>query len=482
MESIDIGRMDLSDLKTDVDLYRNLFYHRTVILEGIRKIAAKNMMHLIRATEACQSSHTHQDDDWLACVQQRMLKDQGLEDNRWNRTLLGIATFAPLKVYLALLDAEFEYYQKACRLSDTLCDDALSVYIDNNNEWAARLHDFRDPFLHPNLSRGTSELSFLSYQGSYNRAPEAQHQIDAYLMRLKQKLFGLGVEKLLCLSEHQRLICTVLFRLMNLERMELHHDTVGCAHVADLLESLCREQQQSLEQITKEVTSWSPSRSQGRAMRILSECLNQVCPSGPEQQFSIDEDAIQTPMLEIGMLSLIGSGELESNCDGRAAEHARQNIEYYRELLMTVDVLWNEIMLNEWQHQPERSATQEDLATFVKTRSQRTIAASIGYTPENIGLQRADEAVAPTRVSTAILYEPLRMYAQIVRDNPQVLNSNLKEWIDTARLRNLKIYRNSVFHVTDHARKVDLSIVENNFNLSKLYGGLSQFFGMTLKT
>lgn len=478
MEYIDIGRLDLFDLQKTVDLYRNLFYHRTAILEGIRKIAARNMIHLARVSENCQSCHTHKDDDFISCVQQRMLLDQGLEDNQWNRTLLGVATFCPLKVYLALLNAEIEYYWKVCHPSVTLRDDIFSSYIKGNGEWVARLQDFRDPFLHPNKQRESSELNFLTHEGSYNLAPEIQKHIDEYLLRLKQKLFKMSVDKLFCLSEHQRLVCTVMFRMKNLERMKLHHDVIGISHVFGLLESLCEERSQNLEQLFQEATSRFLTQRQQRNMDILSECLNQVCPSGPEQQFSIEPTVIQTPMSELAVSQVFGSDASALHSNGRASAHARQNAEGFRELLLVAAVLWNEVLLSGWQAQPKRNISQEELTTIAKAHALGVYSGPSAHDPEKIGLQRANEVVAPSRVNTAILYEPLRIYADIVRDNPLGFSPSLAEWTDAIRLHKLKIFRNSVFHVVHRAWEVDLAIVDTGFDLSELFAGLAQFYGI----
>ncbi len=410
-----------------------------------------------------------------------MLDDQGLEDSVWNRTLLSLSTFSSLKLYLALLYAEIEHYQKTCRPSDPLRDGPLSPYFDNNSEWVSRLHRFRDTFLHPSARRYPTELSFLNYQGSYRLAPETQRQIDEYLMRQKLKLFRICAEQLARLPERQKLACEVVFRFKNLERMELHHDSTGIDHVIDQLALLCQERDQrpeQLKELIEEMTSWSPSQ-QG-AIEALTECMNQVCPSEPEQQFSIDAAAAQTPMYEAVVLPLLVMRYPGSYGPGRPAIHARQNVDLFRELLLTAAVLWNESVLTEWRSQSEGNITREALDTVFRTRVEKLREKVQAGLVAVEGLQRANEAIAPVRVGTAILYEPLRLYAQIVQDNPLASNSDLEEWTDATRFSNLGIYRNSVFHVADRPWEVDLTMVDGDFDLPKLYVGLSQFFGINL--
>ena len=102
--------LDRAGFDTAVGVYRNLLHHRTVILEGIRLIASRNIIHLTDARTACAArSQSPDEDDWIARVQARMLADQGLDDSKFNRTVIGWATFYPVQVYLALLYAEIEY-------------------------------------------------------------------------------------------------------------------------------------------------------------------------------------------------------------------------------------------------------------------------------------------------------------------------------------------------------------------------------------
>lgn len=115
---------DLTDLGVAVRSYRNLFYHRTVLLEGIRRMAMRNMAHLTDAREHCDAHASLEEDDWVPRVQAKMLSDQGLENNELNRTVIEWATFCLLQVYLALLYAEIESVvveeHRAAALSDAL--------------------------------------------------------------------------------------------------------------------------------------------------------------------------------------------------------------------------------------------------------------------------------------------------------------------------------------------------------------------------
>ena len=179
--------LDRAGFDAAVGVYRNLFHHRMVIAEGIRLIASRNMIHLTEARAACAAyARSLDEDDWIARVQAKMLADQGLEDSKLNRTVIGWATFYPVQVYLALLYAELEYIRRNRDKSALLEDDEAFSYFDEKHEAISKLKGFRTALLHPVKSESASlEADFLSHNQSYNAAPEMQDVVDGYLYRLR---------------------------------------------------------------------------------------------------------------------------------------------------------------------------------------------------------------------------------------------------------------------------------------------------------
>ena len=160
-----LEQLDLAEIENAVNCYRNLFYHRRVILEGVRKVAIRNMVHLSDAIAYCESSgDTLRDEQWVGRVQRKMLADQQLEDNEVNRELIGWATYYPVQEYLALLHAEVEFYQEFCTSSAILADPTLSQHIDAKTEFTSTLSKFRDFYLHPAAANAPGEVTSLAWR------------------------------------------------------------------------------------------------------------------------------------------------------------------------------------------------------------------------------------------------------------------------------------------------------------------------------
>ncbi len=104
----------IAEVEANTLPYRNALYHRSTLVEGIRKIAARNMVHLSRARGECGygGDTSTLPDGWIEDVQNRMLLDQDLEPSRANRAFMGYATFLPVQIYLCLLHAGIEFYTK----------------------------------------------------------------------------------------------------------------------------------------------------------------------------------------------------------------------------------------------------------------------------------------------------------------------------------------------------------------------------------
>ena len=145
-------------------VYRNLLHHRTVYLEGIRRIAFRNMIHLREAEGACGPfSPSRNRDEWALRVQAKMLEDQGLEDNALNQIVIALATFYPVQIYLALLYAEIEYIGRYRKRTALLEDGDVFDYLDREQETVSRLKGFRTALLHPGKRDGGQVWRWISW-------------------------------------------------------------------------------------------------------------------------------------------------------------------------------------------------------------------------------------------------------------------------------------------------------------------------------
>ena len=469
----DLEKLNLTNLQAAVRCYRNLFYHRTVILEGIRKIAFRNMNHITEAIKYGESKGDGlRDDKWIECIQQKMLADQELDDNELNRMLIEWASFCPLQVYLALLYAEIEYFCKYCKKSEILSNDALSLYLEEKAEYVSMFHGFRNAFLHPSKENTLSESDFLDHEGSYNLAPDLQKTFDEYLVRTRLNLLGLLKRELFSLPDIQRLYCTWQFTDANFKRMEDHQDLQGMEHLVTQLEEFSKQ----MAKVSEDMRSWSPNSKQERTARILVECLNEVSPSAPEQQFT-NLSTKQTPMT-IHILEGLLPWEQTSQSFGygKSVTHLAKNSDLYARIMISGAVLLNEMVTVRGTYsigQLRELAQSAPLDEFADIRL---------HAIRGQGLQHANEMISLGRISMALLYEPLRMYGKVVGENDLAALPKLERFFAPERMWTFSKFRNSVFHVLrppQHPLEVDLATVDPGFfdtgTELDLYTGLAEF-------
>ena len=467
-----IEHLSLAKLRGPINSYRNLFYYRTVIVEGIRQIAFRNMAHLTHAMARPPRLSSVAGDDWIAEVQRRMLHDQGMDDTSLNRTLIAWATYHPLQVYLALLYAQVEFYRNCCRGTPILDDSSFTAYLDGRGEFVEKLRPFRHFFLHPSKDSAPSELGFLSVRGSYNLAPEIQSKLDEYLHDMRGRLLGELLGMLSDLPDVQRLYCLSRFLPENLIRMLEHSDLQGQEHVQGQMAELMA----SWAQLGDEATSWLRSPVQEEKAAILAGYLNDLSPSIPEQTYT-DLPPHQTPMSMLTLSSLIAGLAPDSYGSGRYAAHVQRNIGELRRVIIAGGVLLNELVTGRGRFTPQYL---KDLAS---TMSRGDFANLLYGDLFSDGLQHADEQVSLGRVSAALLYEPLRLYRKLIEETPGMSRPGLDEITDPPALAALAIHRNSVFHVCEprqDPRHADLAVARPALleAVSRLHPELSAFFGV----
>ncbi len=162
----DLKNINIVEIESITRPWRNALYHRNAIVEGIRKIASRNMVHLETAMEHCGVSRgegSGESEDWIADVQEKVLKDQGLENTSRNRELLTLATFLPVATYGSLLYAEVEFFRRSSKKMDFYEDSAMSDYLEKRGDLIAELKDFRNSFIHPGGGSGFSGKNFTPY-------------------------------------------------------------------------------------------------------------------------------------------------------------------------------------------------------------------------------------------------------------------------------------------------------------------------------
>ena len=95
---------DVKGIARAITRFGYLRHHRAVIIEGLRRTAARNMRHLGQVYEREPRPDSAPLDSeavsrWMERVQARTLSDQGLENTPLNRAVLPFATFCPVRAY-----------------------------------------------------------------------------------------------------------------------------------------------------------------------------------------------------------------------------------------------------------------------------------------------------------------------------------------------------------------------------------------------
>ena len=262
-------------------------------------------------------------------------------------------------------------------------------------------------------------------------------------------------------------------------RMKLNHDLEGVKRCVNSIERLIERE----KNVLGKTQGWVPEHPQQEKIADrIAECLNILHPSHPETEFTQllspgeTQTAIRIPVI---MVFLSGNQNPNHLGNGNYATQMMNHIGFYRRLLITGMVLMNECLydkenlVNLCFLQQHPTPTAEDFYNFFENIVEN----------RKFSLQKMEEYAAPCRVTIALYYELLRIYNGVSRENPSITNNRLDNLISSGELKNLQLYRNSIFHVLDPQRNpmdVDLpstTLFDENY-CEKLFGGISDFFGV----
>ena len=399
------------------------------------------MIHLTDAMQRCGLA-TIREDAEVERVQAVMLGDQGMENNRFNRAVLPLATYYPVQIYLALLYAEIEFFERTSKNLGIYRDPDYRKCIDEHEDAIAPLKAFRDSFLHPRPDSHSDEMRFvLATPDSYNIAPYLQSEFDGYLYRVRARLVDALLRTLSALPDAQRLYCLREFFRLNTVRMAVHQDETGLEHLSDQSKRLSQE----LDRLSETTRSWSPDRKQRDTARRLAQCLDDVSPSMQEQQYDTPGPR-QTP-LSANMI-LMSAGDQSPLPLERKDKHQRhlvQNAVYYQPLVDCALVLWNEIFAPIREH---LAATGE----AIQGKSLEDFTRLFHATNATQTLRQLTDHAALARVATALASEPLGIYWNVVEANSAIRNNHLDRYLAVpGRLQAVRNHRNVVFHIEKRA-------------------------------
>ena len=131
-----------------VSFYRNLLYHRTSLLEGVRLVAFRNVGHLRRTSRRLGVSDADDADAYRAVVD-GMIADQGMEANDQTRWMLEFTNRYVWETYLCLVYAEIEAYQDTSPEYPELKFAPLDSWLETGARSFQRVKQLRHSILHP---------------------------------------------------------------------------------------------------------------------------------------------------------------------------------------------------------------------------------------------------------------------------------------------------------------------------------------------
>ncbi len=466
---------DLQTLHSGTTVLRNLIYHRALILEPTRRLAFRNMRHL---TAAMADHHTPTDaqvdsvefNEWVRELQDRMLRDQGYESSEVHRVLIQIATFTPVKLYLALLYAEIEYLEERAGEHPLSGNQDLGDFLRDNGNLIGHSKRFRHGMLHPSERSIPFEEAWIS-SGFHNDLPRVQMKIDAIIREARETLRLEIASALLELPELQRWHCNQNFLTwLSNDDATLLND----ARFNQLIQGIER-QNEEYPRIRRAAESTQPTDAQLETNALLLQCMKNLHYPWPFGGEVAEEGSLQPEMnprffkrVEFALNPTATVKESD-----RYARHVRENLANYNFLLDAVGVLLNETMS---QVSVEQTVGEPDDAD-----------GRVGAAIERLTFDQKQSIAGRSKVCLALLQGLVHAYENVTRRNSQMANQHVDAAMaNGGAKRTIQNFRNIVFHVAEPS--LDPYTIDDDASWlgpesqHDLFLGFSMFLGSMMAT
>ena len=449
-------------------IYRNLMYHRALILEPIRQMAFRNMRHLSDA----MANHPKPEAAgflspdsgvWIEQIQAQMLSDQGLNSSELNRLLVHKSTFTPVKLYEALLYAEIEFLDKWKNEFGLSGSTILHEFLLNERDFSKRSEKFRHGILHPNSQSIPSEEAWVS-SGFQNDLPAIQKRIDSIIDGVKGTLHSEAQAVLLSLPAFQRWHCYWHFLswMVNDDASILNDVTYN--ELTQEIDRLVRE----YSRICRESDSTQLTAPQRNTNRRLFECMKNLHPPGGEDV--LGNQKVQ-PELKPGFLrrvEFLGTPPSGITAPDRHLNNLVDNLPNYNFIIDAVGILLNE--------------TQAYMPPTSREGEPGGLGDPILVAMDNLTFYERQFIAGLAKVSIALLFGLIRPYQNICRAHSGLANQQIDAVInDNGAVTTIRDFRNIVFHVADPTldpyRLDDLASLIAPETEQVLLDGFSKFLG-----
>ena len=434
--------------------YTGLREHRCRITESLRVIAFRNMDHLAMAGE--QMGITKMSDPVsVIIVQNRMLEDQGLEQNPTSRWLLACATWIPWEIYMCLLYAEIENYQSISQDETQLVYPPLEVYLAANTPVVQSLKEVRDTLLHP-LRQNNYDQALLQFMDSAKlTSPDfrialvsLQNLIDDYLERVRDSLRESIVDEATAMSDAQL----------------LEHSRTIIDHLNSLLaEAEDEKERESIRQGMKQESDFQVSLGLDMASHVpltpfqrdqlsrWQQRFGVVTQHLPERPYKLSRANIQTPIhKELSSFLPDPTNKGQPGWTGLALpEFVQRRRAECLGLIFRSLIMFNEpytAIIADFDDQfPGRSRTE----VFGSDERVKEFARRAMPLETVEDYRQAELRIGPSIVSQALLAEPLRLYQQAISGRDDLKREEIDQRIAGDSLATFSKFRNVVFHVPD---------------------------------
>ena len=466
-----------------VQQFKRLFDHRTGILEGVRAVAFRNIDHLTRAMRR-EGIDRFTTPASMVCVQDAMVRDQGLDPTPMNRWLLSCGTFNAWEIYLCLLFAEVESYssmRNSCALP------TLDELINRNTPVFHALKTMRDKLLHP-----TKDVPFETTLTQYFGKVEQRYPTHFLFAKHLQTLLDRYLRSL-----WNHLAHTLAHDVARLPDNELHAFlTQG---ELDLRRALARANntinKRRVEKLLQDHLEFARNRKlgsrrrddpldkeQGKRVRRLHDVKMTLIRSAPLPTTDYHfPTAVQAPFHETLFSYIPTLPEPETQGFYRGAllppyllrarrDHVTlvfRSTLLFSESLHNIDAILrnhfpgksrSEIMeLKDWPTKLPIPATLREIVTVATW-------------------------VSPSIVALALLADPLRVYRSVIVAKPELSIVELCSLATDDNLAKLFAWRNTVFHVPDKRIANPYRLAKQLLDISpydkfrELISGLWRFF------
>ena len=412
--------------------YRNLLYHRTSMLEGVRLVAFRNVGHLHRTLRRLGVDVADDADAYRAVVD-GMIADQGMEANDQTRWMFELTNRYVWETYLCLVNAEIEAYQDTTPDYPELKFEPLDSLLDTGVRSFQRVRQLRNSILHPenrvHLNSGWEKIDDAvdsEFAGThFEVAIATQNVLDQYLMWLRNEQRKWVIEEVGDLKnavrppspdEYQRLDRLRPARDVLSRPFPFSAGTPGSDEV----------------QAPPSILAWKP----------LLDAL-----STPEANQTVYPERLK---------------RLRAHC----LQMLLRSVVFLSEALSYLDIAKMASCMRAGVSKEEALAEPFDL--FLHTKTPKTV-------------QDKENFASLLRVSAALLAMPLRLYREVTLERQGLRHEGIEDLVQEGFDQStLDSSRNAVFHVpvlTVDPHPIDSDQAEQTESMPQLLGHLAEFYG-----